>query len=307
MTEASIDALHKSQLSQQRKLDFASIPPNIKQILHICASHKKPKKLIKTLTKLRKAEEAIGRRNPGLCMIFFNRIKTLIFIKKFILENMNNARVAELHGQMPQFARDQALQNFKAGKVHTLFCTDVAARGIHINHVSYVVNYDFPGSLEQYIHRCGRAGRSQSSNDEKNVKSPPTACVYSFFSREFSPMAPDMLELLRQSKSEYIDPNLISLANEIEEKRTKKSMNEILMKDNSDLDHTNFSIKKKSNIIPKIDNTIRSKPDDEEYETNSHKSEDDSIGEFKFLERKMPFKRAIHVSDASSDTSSNSD
>ena len=271
----------------RNKLDFAAIPSNIQQILHVCASHKKPKKLIKTLNRLREEEQKKQARNPGRCIIFFNRIKTLSYIKKIVEENQQNRRVAELHGQMPQFARENALSDFRAGKVHTLLATDIAARGIHINNVAYVVNYDFPGSLEQYIHRCGRAGRSslsQSKNDH-NIKSKmPSACIYSFFSREFAPMAPDMLELLRQSNSEYIDPNLIQMA---EEETSRRKLEITKKKDGSQEKSYSASSPPKSNGFQ-----------------HSDRNGDDLDGQFLFLNSrtKIQFKRAEHVSDASSDS-----
>ena len=291
-------------LQKQRKLDFASIPSNIRQILHVCSSHKKPKKLIKTLTKLREEEEKSGRRNPGLCIVFFNRIKNLIQSKKFLQTNLKNARIAELHGQMPQFARNDALSSFKAGKVHTLLATDVAARGIHINNVAYVVNYDFPGSLEQYVHRCGRAGRSHINKhvSDENTHSNSNrviAVVYSFFSREFAPMAPDMLELLKKSGSDYIDPNLVSLVEEVESKSEKQGNVESTptsIKNNHSGSH---QANMKSNCTCQDDGN---NGDDD----SSLDGQDDLDGQFQFLAQRgqVLFKRAQHVSDASSDDSS---
>jgi len=99
-----------------------------------------------------------------------------------------------------------------AGKTTTLLATDIAARGIHVNRLSYVVNYDFPGSLDQYVHRCGRAGRGREEKTSKNEgeKKKITACVYSFFTRNMKAMAPDLLRLLRDN-DEWIDPNLADL------------------------------------------------------------------------------------------------
>jgi ATP-dependent RNA helicase RhlE len=61
-------------------------------------------------------------------------------------------RAAEFHSQLTQSMREQTLVNFKSGKMPTLLATDVAARGIHINNIQYVINYDFPGSLDQVNH-----------------------------------------------------------------------------------------------------------------------------------------------------------
>lgn len=68
--------------------------------------------------------------------------------------------VGGLHGDMSQNARLEALQNFKTGKTGLLVATDVAARGLDIPNVAAVINYTFPLTIEDYIHRIGRTGES---------------------------------------------------------------------------------------------------------------------------------------------------
>ena len=63
-----------------------------------------------------------------------------------------------VHGDKTQQARDHAISAFKAGRVSVLVATDVAARGLDIQGVTAVMNYDFPNELEMYIHRIGRTG-----------------------------------------------------------------------------------------------------------------------------------------------------
>lgn len=65
----------------------------------------------------------------------------------------------ELSGSISQRQRLEIIQKFEAGKIEFLVCTDVASRGIDISNVSYVYNYDFPESIEGYVHRIGRTGR----------------------------------------------------------------------------------------------------------------------------------------------------
>jgi len=67
---------------------------------------------------------------------------------------------AAIHGNKSQTARQQALADFKAGKVRTLVATDIAARGIDIDELKWVVNYDLPEVPETYVHRIGRTGRA---------------------------------------------------------------------------------------------------------------------------------------------------
>jgi ATP-dependent RNA helicase RhlE len=69
-------------------------------------------------------------------------------------------RVDSIHGDKPQPARQRALQRFKAGEVDMLVATDVAARGLDIDTLPLVVNYDLPINAEDYVHRIGRTGRA---------------------------------------------------------------------------------------------------------------------------------------------------
>ena len=70
---------------------------------------------------------------------------------------------AAIHGNKSQKARELALDNFKKGKITILVATDIAARGIDIDELSFVVNYDLPNVPESYVHRIGRTGRAGSS------------------------------------------------------------------------------------------------------------------------------------------------
>ena len=67
---------------------------------------------------------------------------------------------AALHGDMPQSQRERTIARFKAGEVHILVATDVAARGLDIERISHVVNYDIPFDTDAYVHRVGRTGRA---------------------------------------------------------------------------------------------------------------------------------------------------
>jgi len=69
-------------------------------------------------------------------------------------------RVTSIHGNKNQNARQRSLQEFKVGKVQALLATDVVARGIDIDDVTHVINYDEPTTYEDYIHRIGRTGRA---------------------------------------------------------------------------------------------------------------------------------------------------
>uniref|UniRef100_A0A7N2LML7 RNA helicase n=1 Tax=Quercus lobata TaxID=97700 RepID=A0A7N2LML7_QUELO len=74
--------------------------------------------------------------------------------------HMDGWPALSIHGDKSQAERDWVLSEFKAGKNPIMTATDVAARGLDVKDVKYVINYDFPGSLVDYVHRIGRTGRS---------------------------------------------------------------------------------------------------------------------------------------------------
>ena len=74
-------------------------------------------------------------------------------------------KVARLHSSRSQEQRLQALQDFKDGKVQVLVATDIVARGIDIDGVTQVVNFDFPVNPEDYVHRIGRTGRAEAQGE----------------------------------------------------------------------------------------------------------------------------------------------
>jgi ATP-dependent RNA helicase RhlE len=76
-----------------------------------------------------------------------------------------NVRTATLHANRSQAQRMRALRAFKSGEVRVLVATDIAARGIDVDGISHVVNYDFPKHSEDYVHRIGRTGRANMVGD----------------------------------------------------------------------------------------------------------------------------------------------
>lgn len=81
-------------------------------------------------------------------------------VEKLAQELTHNGIKAEsLHGNKSHGQRQRSLTNFKSGHVRVLVATDVAARGIHVDNVTHVINYDLPNTFEDYVHRIGRTGR----------------------------------------------------------------------------------------------------------------------------------------------------
>jgi ATP-dependent RNA helicase RhlE len=82
-----------------------------------------------------------------------------------VAQDLNRAGISAMaiHGNKSQSARQQALQNFKTGEIRVLVATDIAARGIDIDDLTHVVNFDLPNIPETYVHRIGRTGRAGAS------------------------------------------------------------------------------------------------------------------------------------------------
>lgn len=81
-------------------------------------------------------------------------------------------KTATLHSNRSQSQRLRALKDFKSGDVRVLVATDIAARGIDVDGISHVVNYDFPMHVEDYVHRIGRTGRAHAVGDAISFVTP---------------------------------------------------------------------------------------------------------------------------------------
>jgi superfamily II DNA/RNA helicase len=101
------------------------------------------------------------RSTDGLTLVFV-RIKRGAdkLVQKL---GRQNVRAVAMHGDMSQNARERALSQFESGKVSTLVATDVAARGLDLDDITHVINFDPPGEDKDYVHRTGRTGRAGRS------------------------------------------------------------------------------------------------------------------------------------------------
>jgi translation initiation factor 4A len=90
-------------------------------------------------------------------IIFVNSRRKAEYVKEKLEEK--NFVVALIHGEMKQMERDRIMRSFRTGESRIMIATDVIARGIDIQQVSVVINYDIPRQTETYIHRIGRTGR----------------------------------------------------------------------------------------------------------------------------------------------------
>lgn len=96
--------------------------------------------------------------NPYLGVIFCRTKKRVSAVNEYLQEN--GFVSDELHGDLSQAKREQVMKRFREAKLHLLVATDVAARGLDVEGVTHVFNYDIPENAEGYIHRIGRTGRA---------------------------------------------------------------------------------------------------------------------------------------------------
>ena len=94
-------------------------------------------------------------------LIFANQKITVAWLVKKLNQHGYNAEL--LTGDLPQNARNRVLEQFKRGEVSLLVASDVASRGLHIEDVTHIINYDVPQDPEDYVHRIGRTGRAGKS------------------------------------------------------------------------------------------------------------------------------------------------
>ena len=90
-------------------------------------------------------------------VVFCNTKKRVDVLKQMLVER--DFTVSALHGEMEQSQRDLIMKEFRSGSSRVLVTTDILARGIDVQQVSLVINYDLPNSRENYIHRIGSGGR----------------------------------------------------------------------------------------------------------------------------------------------------
>ena len=102
--------------------------------------------------------------------IFCNRKRDVDVLCRSLTKHGFDA--AHIHGDLPQSVRTETLERFRNGEIRLLVCSDVAARGIDVNDLSHVFNYDVPHHAEDYIHRIGRTGRAGKEGRAFTLASP---------------------------------------------------------------------------------------------------------------------------------------
>ena len=125
----------------------------------------------------RRPLETLMRNEPvGNGIIFCNRKRTVATLYETLKRAGHD--VGALHGDMTQDARNETLAAFRDNRIKFLIATDVAGRGLDIEHVSHVFNYDVPLAAEDYIHRIGRTGRAGRSGTAIMLVTPEDKKLY---------------------------------------------------------------------------------------------------------------------------------
>lgn len=107
--------------------------------------------------KRKKLQEILELSDPKGTLVFVETKRNADYLASLLSET--TYPTTSIHGDRLQREREEALRNFKSGKMYILIATSVAARGLDIKNVLHVINYDMPKSIDDYVHRIGRTGR----------------------------------------------------------------------------------------------------------------------------------------------------
>lgn len=169
-----IDIIHELPKTYQTLLFSATMPVQVKDLCEAymkdahwieieedAPSIKELNYLVDEKLKFLKLRESIATINPYTCIIFCN---TQLKVEE-LYNRMKQVGVKplKLHGGLKQRERLKAIESFKQGDYQCLIATDLIARGIHIDSLDLVINYDIPEIAENYVHRIGRTGRVSES------------------------------------------------------------------------------------------------------------------------------------------------
>uniref|UniRef100_A0A672IDU7 RNA helicase n=3 Tax=Salarias fasciatus TaxID=181472 RepID=A0A672IDU7_SALFA len=163
---------------------------NILQIVDVCMENEKDNKLLQLM------EEIMAEKEN----------KTIIFVEtKKRCDDLTRRMRRDgwpamcIHGDKSQPERDWVLTEFRSGKAPILIATDVASRGLDVEDVKFVINYDYPNSSEDYVHRIGRTARSTNKGT-----------AYTFFTPGNLRQARDLVRVLEEAR-QAINPKLLQL------------------------------------------------------------------------------------------------
>jgi len=113
---------------------------------------------VRHVDKLDALRSVLAREEAGRVLVFRRTKRGVAKLTRDLVRLGHNARA--LHGDIPQRARERVLESFRRGGVSTLVATNLAARGIHVDGIDHVANFDLPEDPETFVHRVGRTGRA---------------------------------------------------------------------------------------------------------------------------------------------------
>jgi len=174
-----IASLAHSLLQNPVKIEVTPVSTtaeNVEQSVYMVAKHDKPSLLVHLLKE----------KNVGSTLVFTRTKHGADKIVRHL--NHANIRAEALHGNKSQQARERALDNFKSGRLKVLVATDIASRGIDVDNLSHVINFDLPNIPETYVHRIGRTGRAGNNG-----------IAFSFCDREERAFLKDINKITSQS------------------------------------------------------------------------------------------------------------
>jgi len=125
------------------------------------------------------------RRTPGPILVFMQRKSGAEKLARQL--QAFGIRAAALHADRTQQQRTAAVEGFRGGQYHVLVATDVAARGLDIDGITHVVNYEVPSSRETYVHRVGRTGRAAATGTALTLVAPEELRALQALQRSFGP------------------------------------------------------------------------------------------------------------------------
>ncbi|KAL5535054.1 DBP3 [Sanghuangporus sanghuang] len=142
--------------------DDLSANTRVKQVVEVFDDQReKDSRLLAHLQKLRAKKSGQTSSDDARILVFVLYKREASRVEQTL--HRRGFSVGSIHGDLPQAARTAALDDFKTGKTQLLVATDVAARGLDIPNVGTVINYSFPLTVEDYVHRIGRTGRGGRS------------------------------------------------------------------------------------------------------------------------------------------------
>ncbi|XP_077244785.1 DEA(D/H)-box RNA helicase family protein [Tasmannia lanceolata] len=173
---------------------------DVMQIIEVLDDRARNERLVALLDKYHKSQ-----RNRVLVFVLYKkeaaRVETMLQNKGW--------KVVSVHGDKAQSARTQALSLFKEGKCPLMIATDVASRGLDIPDVEVVINYSFPLTTEDYVHRIGRTGRA----GKKGV-------AHTFFMQENKGLAGELVNVLREA-GQIVPAALMKFGTHVRKKESK--------------------------------------------------------------------------------------